>query len=458
MSPLRRVARSFARQDPAHTWLAACLCGVLLTLAITILAGRYLGIQQVFDHTLWVLEEPPGGWFEPGQVKLEPLLGTHYFGDYLTPLKLAELENAYSGALPYEHLPFVLVVGKFFSLFQAQIGLALFVLLVAIGFAWAPQFVVARAQISLRMVLAIGVGLLSLPFAFSVDRGNYGGLLTLLMCVYVYGLVKERPWLVIAALAMASCIKIYLLVFLLPLLLSRRFREAAWTVALTVGLTVLSSVLLLGNLSDASSAIKSVLSGYWTQGTSLSERWGEALPLIKNSSMYTLQQTIGQISSSLGFAPSPLLERPTLGALLVLLMLAAGWGLWRNRRATPVAASICAIMILIVPNNVAAYNWGIALPCLAAFFGLSMTTGRDKALRNVSIVAAAIAFTSIPLPLHILFIEMPRYSLEPDLNSITTPILLSAILLVLASRAWPFPAPSERQEIADHHANCIGEP
>lgn len=416
-----------------NCWLAVTLAGFGGTLLATIILGAYMGHSDVLRHTIWQISDSPGGWFSPRGITPAPILGQHHFGDFQTPVLFSRVENPYSDPLPYEHFPFNIVLGGVFDRLGNAFGLLSFLTLLVVGFFLAPQLALAKSSAAVRLTMGVGIGLLSLPFLFAFDRGNFGGLLTLCLVGAAYGEVRGSRLLTILTLAFAANIKLYMLIFLLPLLFSRRFSCVVYTLALTIWIHLCSTFILFGLTKSSFSISFNLLQQYLIQAFGLSDRWGGSPPLIKNSSFFSFRTTVHHLIAGRSNPPeSTMFEIFSLifiGAFLMLWV----YSLWSYRTNIGVGIFLTAIALLLVPNNMAAYNWGIIIPAWALVLRDELPSGWPRNRDAVVSCLVGLSLVSYPVPFSLLMPSLGSYALQPDFNSLITPaFLLVAFLLVVS--------------------------
>ncbi len=197
---------------------------------------------------------------------------------------------------------------------------------------------------AMRYPLALAV-IGSFPVIFLLERGNLALFSLAALLLFVRGFYSNRKCmreLGLFALGVATALKIYPLLFALPLLGGRRFREAGRVCLWSLALFLLPSFFFGGPLFCAVWIVKNTLhySAYAARGvTEALGEWGVSASAVR------LALAVG------------------LALLLLFLLWRALWG----REVYKTWAHLAATL-LCVPSIFSAYNWVLFLPSLLAFF------------------------------------------------------------------------------------------
>jgi hypothetical protein len=145
--------------------------------------------------------------------------------------------------------PFTYLVIYPFSVLPKWLALGLFL----VAFAGCFLYVAAR---NLRQASALAtarnvviLGLLSYPFLFTADRANLEWVVFLLLYLFITCYTQERRFLSSLFLALAISLKIFPAVFLVLLLVRRRYRETVLTLGLTAVFSLLGFLLFDGGFA-----------------------------------------------------------------------------------------------------------------------------------------------------------------------------------------------------------------
>lgn len=196
----------------------------------------------------------------------------------------------------------------------------------------------------MRFPLA-GAAVVSFPMLFLLERGNLAVLSLAAILLFVRGCNspdKGARELGLFALGFAAALKIYPLLFALPLLRERRFREAGRAALWALALFLIPSFFFGGPLFCAAWILKNTLhySAYAARGvTQALGEWG-----------------VSAVAARVGIAVA-------LALLLMLLLWRTLWG----REVYKTWAHLAATL-LCIPSIFSAYNWVLFLPSLLAFF------------------------------------------------------------------------------------------
>lgn len=187
--------------------------------------------------------------------------------------------------------------------------------------------------------------LASFPVLFLLERGNLAVLLLVCLPLFVRGFYSESAVMREVgafALGVATALKIYPVLFCLPLIRERRWRELCHMLGYAFLLFLIPSFFFGGPLFCAT--------------------W-----LVKNTLYYSEYAARGVIAWLGAWGISPLLARLLLmGALLVLLLLLLLRALFGDQPYKTFAH--VAAVLLSIPSVFSAYNWVLFLPALLAFF------------------------------------------------------------------------------------------
>lgn len=172
------------------------------------------------------------------------------FRDFFDLYWLAATPEAYQDRLfLYNYFPFAhLLVDAFIWLepWSALLAYLLPLCAAIFGICWIELRESCRWQ-TLRNALILA--LLSYPIQFAVDRANNEGLIFLFLYLYVWAVRKERFGYAAVPLALALAMKPFPAVFLVLLVISRRFKEAAYGCVAAVGLNLVATNVLHWQLS-----------------------------------------------------------------------------------------------------------------------------------------------------------------------------------------------------------------
>lgn len=246
-------------QSGAKTWsppllpftipqrILAWIVGVSLPVVL------YGGIQAFYYQgnflapIAYVTDERPSGdaFAKLLSVPAESLLtGIHLFHDFAISYYWGGLGNPwFDNEYPFwpNHTPLAMLLGRGFTFMPY--GVASKVLaVVMMGSIVAMMLLATRGKPWSLKVLATGIVLLTGPSIAAVDRGNYQGLIPILLFAFAMLALRKRWGWAMVPLVLAASLKVYPVVILLLLVAERRWKPLIGAIA---GGAVLNGLLLL---------------------------------------------------------------------------------------------------------------------------------------------------------------------------------------------------------------------
>ena len=199
-------------------------------------------------------------------------VGIHYFGDFLQPFDWATLSNPWTYdpdfLAMYPPLPIYLL--KLLINLPYFVALFIYLATMVIGSAWIVWWLLPSFSKSIRLLSAVGLGIVSAPALMAFDRGNNIGFFALLFGLFAYAAQKDKRWLMITTFVLMASIKIYPLVLLIVFVKKRMFREIATALTLGALITLGLFALTPGDFTDT-------LSGFISANTEGSAYWSLTL-------------------------------------------------------------------------------------------------------------------------------------------------------------------------------------
>lgn len=194
----------------------------------------------------------------------------------------------------------------------------------------------------------------SFPVLFLIERGNL--VILCLVALLLFSQNYDSDSAVarevgLLSLAVATALKIYPLLFGLPLLRERRWRDVAHAATYAFLLFLIPSFFFGGPLFCA--------------------KW-----LVKNTVYYSNYAGRGAISQLAAWGISATLARAVIYALYALLLLFLILSALLPRKPWKTWV-LCAVIPLSVPSIFSAYNWVLVLPALLAFLRTERLFGRN---------------------------------------------------------------------------------
>ena len=194
----------------------------------------------------------------------------------------------------------------------------------------------------------------SFPVLFLLERGNLVILCLVALLIFVQGYESESAVareVALLALAAAVALKIYPVLFALPLLRERRWRDAAHAAGYTLLLFLVPSCFFGGPLFCV--------------------RW-----LLKNTLYYSEYAGRGAIETLGAWGLSPVFSRVAIyGAYVLALLFLVLFSLLAKKHFQIFA--LVAAVLLCIPSIFSAYNWVLFLPALVSFFKTERLVGAN---------------------------------------------------------------------------------
>jgi hypothetical protein len=184
---------------------------------------------KFYNDWSFTYEDKP---WSPSDLKIEPIIGKHYFGDFQLPISYLNLTNPYQLELPLTLGvgPDALFLLDILSIFGVRIAYLLFIMLSAgvLLVTFKKLFIKTDSKLAI-LIVVFGLSF-SLPLFIAVDRGN-SIILASSLVFYVF-VVLEKSNLskieylgVILAISIAVSFKIYLLLTILLILFFKNRRR-----------------------------------------------------------------------------------------------------------------------------------------------------------------------------------------------------------------------------------------
>lgn len=180
---------------------------------------------KFYNDWSFTYEDKP---WTPGNLKIEPIIGKHYFGDFQLPVSYLHLTNPYQLELPLTLGigPNALFLLDILSIFGVRISYLLFISLsfTVLLFTLKSLFIKFDTKLAL-LIIVFGMSF-SLPLFIAIDRGN-SILLASSLVFYVFVVLEKNNISkieyagVILAISIAVSFKIYLILTILLILFFR---------------------------------------------------------------------------------------------------------------------------------------------------------------------------------------------------------------------------------------------
>lgn len=316
---------------------------------------------------------PDDGWCNPAVEGI----GTHCFGDY------AVLDDALSGGSlwdPTQRLPtpypptawapvmFFMEIGDILGSYR--VGLALYLLLMTLSLL-TPAIWASWRQDKIKRLTVISLfGVATAPFIVVLDRGNQIGLTVAPVTLFMYGMLRQRYWLAVCGVVIASLLKPQLAILCLLLLLVRRPKEFVIAVGTTLFIIFGSFLTVSGGLSRITGWLR-ILKNYngyqslelgWPPNLSMARGLVVVTDLVRWSVQMDPTSRAGVIEWIQG-------STQLLGIALLLLVTLASFVFLRNFNFAIALPMLCFVAtIILIPGTSYAYYLCLLLPWLALLF------------------------------------------------------------------------------------------
>ncbi len=194
--------------------------------------------------------------------------GVHCFGDYnlvrlfaFFPDPWAQNITGFYSNYPAAGMLVFLVFGAIGELFgDVRVGLGLFLVAMTVGFSLPAIWATKGRPIVSRIAIAAAIGPLSFPALMAIDRGNVVGFAVPILWLLLLGLGRDRRWLVISAIVVATVVKPQYAVLVLLPLLRGRWKDTVIATLLSVGANLLAFLIWPAHFpASVVTAVKAVL-------------------------------------------------------------------------------------------------------------------------------------------------------------------------------------------------------
>ncbi|MEH0845532.1 glycosyltransferase 87 family protein [Micromonospora sp. CPCC 205711] len=301
----------------------------------------------------------------------------HPLYDYVQPDRV-------QGELYFTYPPFSALLLRPFAALPLGLTIAIFTALTGIGVVVTTRWLVAPliARHGLPRLFTLTVAVL-LVFAVESTRetitfGQINMLLVVLILAdLLFAVPRARPWAGVGV-GLATALKLFPGIFLLYLLISRR-----WRAAVVAGVTATAATLLAAALAPRDSW------RFWTHELWATDRVGRT--------DYTGNQSLFGLLSRLD-APA----KPPQSVWLALVLVVAGFGLWRAARAARAGDELTGLTLTgLVGGLVSPITWTHHIywfiPAVVVLVDAALHTGRgtDEQRRRWWLLALAVGTSAV---------------------------------------------------------------
>lgn len=404
------------RQISLSTSLLTYVALSFLSIFILIFQTAYYSLPAV-QNVLWYPGDLPG----IGITEVPKSFGQHYFGDFLHVITASTRSLGETPYYPY--MASSLTIGKLFSLFPYQLSVfAFFGLFLPVFLS--PLLLLTKSLSSTERVLLLMVASFNIGTLYLIDRGNIQLVVSASISLFFLFQAKQKNLIAALCLSIGMSIKIWPIIFLLPLFLIRSYKPILIAISSAIALNFLPLLTFYASDPRRWSYTQSQISQILTFSSIDSGLWHAGG---KNTSLAALIYFVGQVQSFTSFRDLLLSNYALVQYIGVFALLI---GLLKNRKSLRNQFLLVSIFALIVPSAQYGYSMSILIPTLC--FGIyEQVAGRKSGCGN----------TNIPLPYHLVILSMLPISLVlpieqtsqwfVDLNTLLSPILLSAAFILL---------------------------
>jgi len=182
------------------------------------------------------------------------------FSDFYRVLQANESLNPYFGPKRMFQYPFLNFLGFIFSLMPLPYAILTFTLIVTGFMIVACLYCLKIKGQPTNWTNVFILSLLTFPFLFDIDRGNFDGIIFIFLTIFMFFFTKEKFILSAIFLSFAIAMKPFPAVFLLLFIAERKFKETLLAIISTAFVSLIPLLSfqggLLANLSAALSISK----------------------------------------------------------------------------------------------------------------------------------------------------------------------------------------------------------
>ncbi len=224
--------------------LSLSLFGFALSFAAVLILGSYYG-QPITQALSYEVDDLNCDTEVQG-------VGRHCFSDYQLPNIYLDEPNLWEEMQysPTALIPHILA-NETSKIFGERVILVIYLTLLA-GALMTPSFLVSKnvTRNSRRFIPMLLIGVATIPFIFTVDRGNSVGFVVPLLVVFAFRLREEPDWTVTAAIIGAAAIRPQFALLAIGLIAFGQLRQFATTAVGSVLINVAPFLLVRGNIKE----------------------------------------------------------------------------------------------------------------------------------------------------------------------------------------------------------------
>jgi len=230
---------------------------LLLTVYSTYLAAAYLR-KPIESFILYQAIDP--GYVAPPFVN-EPILGVHYFSDFLQIMSYATNTNGYSTNLDFPNMygPLVVFIFKVLSYFPYIMSIVLITIITVASLTKLMWQQMWQQMWQTKVVFVVFFLLLSRPLMLTIDRGNIQGIVVALNIASLYYFYAKKYNLAKIFLIIAISLKFYPVLLILVFIKKRMWKDAFQTISIS-GILILLPLGLISR-TDFVDSIRGIFKG-----------------------------------------------------------------------------------------------------------------------------------------------------------------------------------------------------
>lgn len=373
------------------------------------------------------------------------------FGDYINDYRISVGLNPYFSSfwLHSNYYPFMNVFMYFFTLIPIKLSILLFLIIFGSFFTW---FNYAHLKSDNRLATFKNVFIFSFmtyPFLILVDRLNLEGWVFIFLGTFIFLYHKKQYTESAVFLALATCMKLSPLVFILMFLADKRYREIIIIIAVVFSVSLISLLLLHGNFFDNLSFI---LNGFHLdKEPTIQPFFDYSNNLIQRGvSLFTFLKVIFNTTWLLDFLRVKSLLSMYVKTMLILSCLMAFFVIFIEKTQWKRAA-IIVLMLVLFPHISADYKLIHLFLPLALYINHNEKSPRDKLY--------CVLFGFMMVPKCYMFISSMVSDVGHDV-SISVPINIATLLFLMGlliydglfSEASKLERPSIKEQFREHLA------
>ena len=230
---------------------------LLLTIYSTYIAAAYLR-KPIESFILYQAVDP--GYTAPPFVN-QPILGVHYFSDFLQIMSYATNVNGYSTNLDFPNMygPVTVFLFKILSNFPYIISIMLITVITVAALTnlmWQQMW---QQTWRTKVIFVVFFLLLSRPLMLTIDRGNIQGIVVALNLAALYYFYSEKYNLAKIFLIIAISLKFYPVMLVLIFIRKRMWKDTLQTLTIS-GILFLISLAIISR-SDFIDSIRGIFKG-----------------------------------------------------------------------------------------------------------------------------------------------------------------------------------------------------